>query len=323
MPDRLERLLNLTATLLDTRRPLTLEELAERLEPGYPDDLAARRRQFERDKETLRELGIPIRVETVDGFGSEQAYRIHPDDYYLPDLALTEDERAALHVAVTAVRLGGDDARDALRKLGGFEGEGAASPLADVPVTPALAVLFDAVAKRAGVTFRHRGEGRHLEPYGVVLRFGHWYVVGHDLDRDAPRAFRVDRIEGEPERGPAGSFDAPDELDPAAYVRHDPMTFGADRPVDASVLVDPSRTGWVVEQLGEDAVSERREDGSVVVTLPVVNRAAFRTWVLELLDHAEVLGPPELRADLVAWLDACTAPAPKSTRATNPKRGRS
>ena len=204
MPDRLERLLNLTATLLDTRRPLTLEELAERLEPGYPDDLAARRRQFERDKETLRELGIPIRVETVDGFGSEQAYRIHPDDYYLPDLALTEDERAALHVAVTAVRLGGDDARDALRKLGGFEGEGAASPLADVPVTPALAVLFDAVAKRAGVTFRHRGEGRHLEPYGVVLRFGHWYVVGHDLDRDAPRAFRVDRIEGEPERGPAG-----------------------------------------------------------------------------------------------------------------------
>ena len=53
---------------------------------------------------------MPIRVETVDGFGAEQAYRIHPDDYYLPELSLTEPELAALHVAVTAVRLEGDAA---------------------------------------------------------------------------------------------------------------------------------------------------------------------------------------------------------------------
>src|SRR5215471_20118017 len=98
MTDRLERLVNLTATLLDTRRALTLDELSERVEPRYPDELASRRRQFERDKETLRELGIPIRVESVDGFGAEQAYRIHPDDYYLPELDLSVPELAALHV---------------------------------------------------------------------------------------------------------------------------------------------------------------------------------------------------------------------------------
>jgi hypothetical protein len=45
-----------------------------------------------------------------------------------------------------------------------------------------------------------------------------------------------------------------------------------------------------------------------VVTLPVVNRAAFRSWVVDLLDHAEVLSPPELRADMVAWLDAVARP---------------
>src|SRR5688572_9486683 len=105
MPDRLERLVNLTATLLDTRRPITLDEIADRIEPGYPEDKVARRRQFERDKETLRELGIPITVESADGFGADQAYRIHAADYYLPDLGLTEAELAALHVAVTAVRL--------------------------------------------------------------------------------------------------------------------------------------------------------------------------------------------------------------------------
>jgi proteasome accessory factor B len=307
VPDRLERLVNLTATLLETRRPLTLEELSERVEPRYPDELTARRRQFERDKETLRELGIPIRVETADGFGSEQAYRIHPDDYYLPELELSEAELAALHVAVTAVRLEGDAGREGLAKLGGLAGEGAESPLAQLDVTPGLAALFDAVSRHAPVTFRYRGDDRHLDPYGVVLRFGHWYVVGHDHDRDAPRAFRVDRIEGEAELGQPGSFTPPAGVDPADYVRADPMTYGEDQPLDAHVLVDAPRAGWVVEQLGEPAVLERRPDGAVVVTLPVVNRGAFRAWVIDLLDHAEVLSPPELRTDMIAWLDAVAA----------------
>jgi predicted DNA-binding transcriptional regulator YafY len=302
--DRLERLVNLTATLLETRRSLTLEELSERVEPRYPDDKAARRRQFERDKETLRELGIPIRVEAVDGFGADQAYRIHPDDYYLPELDLTEAELAALHVAVTAVRLEGDAGREGLAKLGGLSGEGADSPLAQLDVTPGLAVLFDAVGRHASVRFAYRGEDRHLDPYGVVLRFGHWYVVGHDHDRDAPRAFRVDRIDGEPTLGADGTFVTPDGIDPVDFVRADPMTYGEDQPVDAHVLVDAARAAWVVEQLGEHAVLERKADGAVVVTLPVVNRAAFRTWVIDLLDHAEVVSPPELRAEMVAWLDA-------------------
>lgn len=309
MADRLERLVNLTATLLDTRRPLTLDELSERVEPRYPEEKSARRRQFERDKETLRELGIPIRIETVDGFGAEQAYRIHPDDYYLPELALTEAELAALHVAVTAVRLEGDAGREGLAKLGGLAGAGADTAVAELGVTPGLAALFDAVGRHATVTFSHRGAPRHLDPYGVVLRFGHWYVVGHDRDRDAPRAFRIDRIEGAPQVGPDGAFTPPAGIDPADYVRADPMTYGEDQPIDAHVLVDAPRAGWVVDQLGAESVVERRGDGAVVVALPVVNRGAFRSWVVDLLDHAEVLSPPELRADMVAWLDTVAGPA--------------
>jgi proteasome accessory factor B len=309
MADRLERLLNLTATLLDTRRPLTLDELAERVEPRYPEDKTARRRQFERDKETLRELGVPITVEAVDGFGAEQAYRINPKDYYLPELSLSDAELAALHLAVTAVRLEGGEGREGLAKLGGLMGEGVEA-MAEVAVTPGVAALFDAVRRRARITFVHRGETRRLEPYGVVLRWGHWYVVGHDVGRDAPRAFRIDRIDGDPEVGAAGSFEPPPGIDPAKFVRDDPLTYGEDRPVVAHVLVDASRAGWVVEQLGEEAVVERRADGAVEVALSVVNRAAFRAWVLDLLDHAEVLGPHELRADLVAWLGAIVEAGP-------------
>jgi proteasome accessory factor B len=304
MADRLERLVNLTATLLDTRRPLTLDELADRMEPRYPDDKVARRRQFERDKETLRELGIPIEVVTADGFGAEQAYRIDPADYYLPELSLTDAELAALHLAVSAVRLEGGEAREGLAKLGGLTGEGMDRALAEMTVTPVVATLFDAVGRRAPVTFSYRGDERTLEAYGVVHRWGHWYVVGHDVARDAPRAFRIDRIEGEPAVGAAGAYELPAGVDPAAFVRDDPLTYGEDHPVEARVLVDASRAGWVVEQLGEDAVVARRDDGAVEVVLPVVNRAAFRSWVVDLLDHAEVLAPAELRDELVAWLTA-------------------
>ncbi|MFO7591376.1 MAG: WYL domain-containing protein [Acidimicrobiia bacterium] len=301
MSERLERLLNLTATLLETRRPLTLDDLAERLEPSYPDDKTARRRAFERDKETLRELGVPVSVESVDSLGGEAGYRIRPDDYYLPDLALSDDERAALHVAVTAVRLDGGAAHAGLSKLGGAEGA-AAPPLAQLEVTPALPDCFDAVSRRRVLTFRYRDDERRLEPYGVVHRIGHWYVVGRDVDRDAPRSFRIDRIEGRPEAGAADAFEPPADVDPARFVRDDPLRFGEDQPVAARVLVDAARAAWVTDELGSEVVVERRDDGAVVVELQVVNRAAFRTWVLGLLEHAEVLEPADLRRDLVEWL---------------------
>lgn len=312
MSERLERLINLTATLLATRRPLSLEELAERLEPGYPHEIVARRRQFERDKETLRDLGVPIAVEPLDSLGGELGYRIHPDDYYLPDPGLDPAERAALHLAVTMVDVAGVDPIDALRKLGGTEGptdDDDVQPLAAFELTPHLGDLFEAVTRRSVVSFRYRGEARHLEPYGILHRFGHWYVVGRDRDREAPRAFRVDRLDGPPDLGEAGAFVAPPDVDPTDYLSSDPLTYGDDRPVPARVLVDAERASLVVDGLGDSAVVEHRADGSVVVELAVVNRDAFRTFVLDLLDHAEVLGPPDLRAEVVDWLAALAGPA--------------
>ena len=49
-----------------------------------------------------------------------------------------------------------------------------------------------------------------------------------------------------------------------------------------------------------------QDDGSVVATLAVRNTEAFRSFVISFLEHAEVLDPPELRDDLVAWLEAQT-----------------
>jgi proteasome accessory factor B len=313
MADRLERLTNLVAVLLETRRPLTLEEIVERV-PGYPPERESFRRQFERDRATLREIGVPIALEAIYAFDQETGYRIHKEDYELPPLDLTDDERVALNLAVTAVRLeggagemGGGAGRDALLKLGGLEGV-AAPTLAALPDVPALPSLFDAYRRRARVAFTYRGGPRRLDPYGILFRNGHWYVVGFDADRDAIRAFRADRIESAIEAGRSGAFERPDPFDPGSALRDEPWRFGDEEPVEARVAVSATQAGWVEADLGAQAVAERRDDGSIVVRMAVTNREAFRSFVLGLLDHAEVLAPPELRADMVTWLTALAEP---------------
>ena len=77
---------------------------------------------------------------------------------------------------------------------------------------------------------------------------------------------------------------------------------GAEPPVRARVRIDGPQASWAVQHVGPDHVVEEDADGSVVVELPVTNRAAFRSFVLSFLEHAEILEPPELRDDLVAWL---------------------
>jgi NADP-dependent 3-hydroxy acid dehydrogenase YdfG len=45
-------------------------------------------------------------------------------------------------------------------------------------------------------------------------------------------------------------------------------------------------------------------DNCMIRELDVTNRDAFRSFVLTFLEHAEVLDPPELRDDVVAWLES-------------------
>ena len=120
--DKLERLLNLTAALLHASHPLTADELRQRI-GGYPESKASFRRSFERDKDELRSMGVPIRVQTVPGTDPPiEGYAIDADDYAGLDLHLEPDELAALHLATNLVRLDGGIG-DALLKLGGVDDE--------------------------------------------------------------------------------------------------------------------------------------------------------------------------------------------------------
>jgi proteasome accessory factor B len=293
-------MLNLLACLLDTRRPLTRDELVQQV-AGYPPEAVAYRRAFERDKETLRAMGVPLVVETLQS--GEQGYRVPPDEYFLPDLGLTAEETAALHVAVSAVLLGGESGRGALMKLGG-SADTSTTPIGTLPLEPALPVLFEAFRRRAAVTFEYRGESRTVEPWGLAARRGHWYLVGHDRDRDAVRTFRADRLGDDVNVGPPDSFEVPDDFSPDALLDAEPWQYGEDPPVTARLLVDAGHGSEVAER--GDRVIEERADGSLVVEFVVVNRPAFRSFVLGFLDHAEILEPEELRDDLIAWIAPLT-----------------
>jgi proteasome accessory factor B len=234
-------------------------------------------------------------------------YWIDRAAYELPALALTASERQALQLAVAAVRVGGESGGLALLKLGVGDGDGEAGPLvAALPSLPALPVLFDANARRASVRFSYRGRERSVDPYGLLTRDGFWYVVGLEHQSAQRKTFRVDRIEGEVSVGEAGAVEVPAGFDVATAVPDDPKQLGDGSPAEALVAVDALRAASVVREVGEGAVVERRPGGEVVVRVPCTNLAAFRSWVLGLLEHAEVVEPPEVRADVVAWLTGLT-----------------
>lgn len=299
---RLSRLLNLYALLTETTRALTAREIREQVDADYGPNDVAFRRNFERDKEELRALGIDIRVEEVyEGEAPEQGYRVPRSARALqvPDLAA--DELAALHLAVSLVRLGSADAASGLWKVGAA-GVPAGESIADLPAHPQLGPLFTAVAQRRTATFGYRGERRTVDPYRLDLSRGRWYLLARDHDRAAERWFRLDRMEGAPALGPAGGFDQPGEEVGGSVP--DPWSLPVDEPVVARIEVDPVAAPVVRSLLGEEAVVDDRDDGSAVFELEVSHRDGLRSFVLGFLDHAVVLSPPELRADVVAWLEA-------------------
>jgi len=301
MADQLERTTNLLALLLETRVPLTLDEIVNQLRDQYPPGHAARRGAFERDKSLLRDIGVPIDMEVLSGERAGQtAYRVDRDRYELRDLQLTEAERRALQVAVAMAR--STEAEFGMFKLGGVA-DSSASITANLPQLELLPDLREAIAGRATLAFRYHGAPRSLQPYALLLREGFWYVIGHDVGHDQVRTYRVDRIEGAIEAGPPGAFQPPAHFDPRTVFPADPKELGTERQT-ATVRIDAARATFAVRELGDDSVVQRLPDGGVDVEVPCANVAAFRSWVFGLGTHAEVIAPPNVRAAVVDWLRA-------------------
>ena len=185
---RTERLLNLVICLLATRRWLTKEQIRLAV-PQYADGDSAEAfdRMFERDKEDLRDLGVPVVTGTDEQwFDDETGYRIDRDTYALPPIELDAEELAVLGLASRVwqqASLAGPAAQ-ALTKLTalGVETE-ESGPTGLEPrirtAEPAFEPLYAATRDHQPVSFTYRkadGDAalREVEPWAVISRSGRW-----------------------------------------------------------------------------------------------------------------------------------------------------
>ena len=221
-----ERLLNLLIMLLVQRHYISKERIRSIL---YPDSSPEGfEKMFERDKEELRSLGVPIEVGQMDAFfEDEPGYRIRPDEFALPDIDLEPDEAAVVGLATKVWQHAtlAKATTEAVRKLTavGVDVDVTQLEIAQPRLSadePSFDAFWQAVQDRTPLAFDYTRSGqptpttRHLQPWGVARYSGRWYVVGYDTDREAERVFRLSRVQGGVRRtGPPGSYEIPPGTD--------------------------------------------------------------------------------------------------------------
>ena len=309
-----ERLLNLVICLLSTRQFLSKEQIRVAV-PQYEEcrTVEAFDRMFERDKDELRELGIPLETGSNSAwFEDEVGYRIDRASYALPEVRFEPDELAVLGLAsqVWAQASLAEPASRALLKLKAAGVEPDDSSLIGLEPRvrtsePSFPAMYAAARDRRPVTFPYQTLRdpepitRHLEPWGVVYRRGRWYVVGHDRDRDAPRVFRLSRVAGPVKAvGRPGEVVVPEGTDLRAMVASfEP----APRPTGSAVVRARSGAGHALRHRAQSV--EPAGEGWDRLTMPYWDVDDLAESVAGHGAAVVAEEPPELRKAVQARLE--------------------
>jgi proteasome accessory factor C len=312
--DKLIRQLSLVAFLMAERRPLTARDIKSNVE-GYQemsDEAFARR--FYSDRAELVSLGVPLDSQR-DEFTGEELYTLRSERYFLPELELDDEELAALQTCFYLLEgrfAYAEPLRLALQNLalgrsaGALEaaptGTAARVEVHDPDYSPELqgrlGKLEGAISKQRTVKFRYwsiyrdEEEERTLNPYALLPENGSWYVIGHDLDRDDIRTFRVSRIRSDIRFATRRErdFRLPPDFDIEAYRGRTEWQFG-DLVGEARIEVAPDTAWWVERAYG----GERNSVDGDVFTTQYASSNLLARWILRQDGRAVPLEPSELR----------------------------
>jgi proteasome accessory factor BC len=332
--DKLIRQLSLVAFLMAERRAITARDVKSNVE-GYSemsDEAFARR--FYSDRAELLSLGVPLQSQR-DEFTGEELYTLRSEQYFLPQLELEDEELAALQTAFYLLEgkfAYAEPLRLALQNLalgrpGFVEAPTETASRVEVldpdysPETPGrLAKLENAISKQRTVRFdywsisRDEESERTLNPYALLSDNGLWYVVGHDLDREEIRTFRVSRIRGDIKFATRRErdFRAPVDFDVEIYRGRPPWQIG-DIVGTARIEVRGDTAWWVRRVFG---ATGRLEDGVFVTDYSSIPQLA--SWVLRQNGRAVPLEPAELKRDVAGALrrvrERHEGPSPRPAR---------
>ncbi|WP_369372778.1 helix-turn-helix transcriptional regulator [Promicromonospora sp. Populi] len=325
-----ERLLNLVIALVNTNAAMTKQQVRTAV-AGYADAPSAEafERMFERDKDMLRALGIPVVTVGSGGHTDELGYRIDQDAYALPSIDLTPAELGVLSLAAQfwQDKTLQTDINRAMVKL---RAAGAGDPSADAlaglapsvrAVGDAYGPLMEAIEARRVVTFSYRAAyngavlTRHVEPWRIAARDGGWYLMCFDRDRQAPRVFRMSRIESRVRiTGPTDAYQIPDfETDamlgkgPHGEVKQAVL---AVRPERAGALrarakaVPDGERGTYIEHLTEAGTDPAGWD---ILQVPYRSRSGMASEAAGYGAAVVVLEPEPVREETVRRLTAAAA----------------
>src|SRR5262245_28660319 len=316
------------------RRPLTARDVKGNVE-GYSemsDEAFARR--FYSDRAELTALGVPLTSQR-DEFTGEELYTLRSEHYFLDQLDLDEDELAALQTALYTLEgkfAYAEPLRLALQNLAlgrpGFQHAPTATaervrvtaPDYSPELAARLSKLESAISKQRTIQFRYwspardRETERRVNPYALRLDEGVWYVIGHDLDRDATRTFRVARIRSDIRFATRRErdFRLPADFDVDAHRIPRPWQIGP--PAGTARIEVQGDTAWWVHRTLADAGTV--VDG--VFETPYSNLGPLVSWILRQNGRAVPLEPTELRDEVKASLKLLrsrhTGAAPETAR---------
>jgi predicted DNA-binding transcriptional regulator YafY len=339
--DKLIRQLSLVAFLMAERRPLTARDVKSNVE-GYSemsDEAFARR--FYSDRAELTALGVPLQSQR-DEFTGEELYTLRSEHYFLDRLELDDDELAALQTALYYLEgkfAYAEPLRLALQNLAlgrvGFaepptetaERVRVSAPDYSPELAGRLSKIESAISKQRTIRFgywsprRTRPAERVVNPYALRLDDGNWYVVGHDLERDTVRTFKVSRIRGDIRFATRRErdFRVPPEFDVERHRIPRPWQIG--ELVGTARIAVSGDTAWWIERTLADAGTV--EDGVFETEYSQVELLAG--WVLRQNGRAIPLEPEELRDAVAEGLSHLVeahsgdAPQPASRKRSDPR----
>jgi proteasome accessory factor C len=271
-------------------------------------------RRFYSDRAELVSLGVPLDSQR-DEFTGEELYTLRAERYFLPELELDDEELAALQTCFFLLEgrfAYAEPLRLALQNLalGRSAGDLAARPtgtakrveVLDPDYTPELqgrlGKIEGAISKQRTVKFRYwsiyrdEEEERTLNPYALLPENGSWYVIGHDLERDDIRTFRVSRIRSDIRFATRRErdFRLPAEFDIELYRGRTEWQFG-DIVAEAKIEVAPDTAWWVARAYG----GTRNHIEDEVFTTQYASVDLLARWILRQDGRAVPLQPSELR----------------------------